>query len=72
VNANERDGLRALHYVQDEIRRLSNTDGLTREGRHALLCYRNMLREVWGKEYAGGTFVFIAKDPTEADEDPAA
>ena len=51
------DGLRALHYVQDEIRHLSSIE-LTPEGQHALLCWRIMLRDVWGKEFRDGQFVF--------------
>lgn len=54
------DGLRALHYVQDEIRHLSSIEiALTSEGKHALLCWRIMLRDVWGKEYRDGEFVFL-------------
>jgi hypothetical protein len=56
-------GVRALHYVQREIRHLSAID-LTQEGKHALLCWRIMLRDVWGKEFRGGEFVFL--------EEPAA
>jgi hypothetical protein len=51
-------GLRALHYVQDEIRRLSSI-GLTLEGKHALLVFKLMLREVWRKEFRDGEFVFL-------------
>lgn len=52
------EGLRALHYVQDEIRHL-DAISRTREGDHALLVYRVMLREVWRKEYRDGAFVFL-------------
>jgi len=52
------EGLRALHYVQDEIRYLSSIK-LTREGEHALLCYKQMLRQVWAKEFRDGEFVFL-------------
>ena len=52
------DGLRALFYVQDEIRHLSSIS-LTSEGKHALSCWRIMLRDVWGKEFRDGEFVFL-------------
>ena len=51
-------GLRALHYVQEEIRHLSSI-WLTPEGEHALLVFRLMLREVWRKEFRDGEFVFL-------------
>jgi hypothetical protein len=56
------NGLRALHYVQDEIRQLSSIS-LTSEGKHALLCWRIMLRDVWGKEFRDGEFVFLEPQP---------
>jgi hypothetical protein len=55
-------GIRALHYVQDEMRHLSSIK-LTREGEHALLVFKVMLRQVWHKEYRDGTFVFIEEVP---------
>ena len=54
-------GLRALHYVQDEIRHLTaekSRGNLTREGEHALLVFQAMLHRVWRKEYRDGVFVF--------------
>jgi hypothetical protein len=56
-------GLRALHYVQDEIRHLSSIK-LTPEGDHALLVFRVMLRAVWGKEFRDGEFVFLDQRTT--------
>jgi hypothetical protein len=56
------DGIRALHYVQDEIRHLTaekSRGNLTREGEHALLVFRAMLHQVWRKEYRDGVFVFL-------------
>jgi hypothetical protein len=55
-------GVRALHYVQNEIRHLSAID-LTPEGKHARLVFSLMLREVWGKEYRDGAFVFLDGPP---------
>ena len=51
-------GLRALHYVQEEVRHLSSI-WLTPEGEHALLVFRLMLRQVWRKEFRDGEFVFL-------------
>jgi len=55
-------GLRALHYVQDEIRHLDAIKR-TREGDHALLIFRLMLREVWRKDFRDGEFVFLEDAP---------
>jgi hypothetical protein len=55
-------GLRALHYVQEEIRHL-HAINRTREGDHVMLVFRLMLREVWGKEFRDGQFVFLEAQP---------
>ena len=55
-------GLRALHYVQEEIRHL-DAISRTREGDHVMLVFRLMLREVWGKEFRNGEFVFVENAP---------
>jgi hypothetical protein len=54
-------GVRALHYVQDEIRYLSSIR-LTPAGEHALLVFKIMLQQVWRKEYRDGEFVFLEND----------
>lgn len=57
------EGVRALHYVQDEIRRLyavKERGWLTKDfGEHSLSIFTDMLKRVWGKEYRDGEFVFI-------------
>ncbi len=52
------EGVRALHYVQDEIVRLS-AHTHTLQGLAQRSCLKDMLRAVWGKEYRDGEFVFI-------------
>jgi hypothetical protein len=50
--------------VQDEIRYLESIQ-LTREGEHALLCFKVMLASVWRLKFAIGRFVALDKETAE-------